>query len=218
MPLTIDRTIPRGEASSAVLVFPRGVADLHVCAGGTEHLASGTFSAGRPPEITSSRGTLSVRNRRGVGRARGELRLNPEVEWSIESHSGASGLTADLTGLQLAGVRLAGGASRVWLDLPRTAQPVPIEFARGAHRVNITRPADVGAVLQIRDGASSLVFDDEQLGAVSGELRLESTTRGVAGEYQITARRGVSRLSVSIGRVGRVPFDGSCPRGEDSVI
>ncbi|MGH3650034.1 MAG: hypothetical protein ACRDU9_04935 [Acidimicrobiia bacterium] len=194
-----DIAIPRWEGienRTATLVFPRGAANLHVRAGDTEHFTTGTFS-GRPPELTSAGSTVYLRYPRGVRRSRGELSLNPAVEWAIESRRGVAEWTADLTGIELARLRIAGGASRLSLNLPRPASRVHIEIEGGADRVEIVRPADIGTVLQIRDGASNLVFDDQQFGAVSGELRLESTNRGQsAGQYQITVRRGVSRMSV----------------------
>lgn len=190
------RVAPKGEGRSATLILPRGAANLHVRAGGGEDLATGSFS-GHQPEITSSGSTVFVRYPRGAGRTRGELRLNRGMEWAIESGRGIAAWTADLTGLELATLRIAGGASRVWLNLPRPEHRVHIEVDKGVDRVSIVRPAEIGAVLQLEDGASNLVFDNQRIKAISGELRLESDLGDpTAGTYQITIKSGASRLSV----------------------
>lgn len=191
-----DIANPQREPGTAKLIFPRGAADLSVSAGNAGGLATGSFS-GPQPEVTSAGNTVFVRYPRGPGRTRGELRLDPAVEWSIESRRGVAEWTADLTGLRLAALRIAGGASRLWLDLPAPAHRVDIEVDEGVDRVTIVRPSEVGVVVQIGRRASNLIFDNQRFKAISGEVRLESENSDPsAGSYQIRIGSGARRLTM----------------------
>lgn len=191
-----DSNTRREQGGAATLIFPRGAANLHVRSGGSEGLVTGSFT-GDQPEITSAGSTVFVRFPRRSNRTEGELRLRSDVEWTIQSGRGIEGSTVDLTGLELGALRIGGGASRLWLNLPRPGRRVHIEIDKGVDRVSIVRPPEAGAILQIEHGASNLVFDSQSFRAVSGGIRLETpAVDPSAGSYQITIRSGANRLSV----------------------
>jgi hypothetical protein len=130
--------------------------------------------------------------------SRGDFHLSPMYAWEIDIVGGVSKLDADLTGLPLHSLEVAGGASDVQIVLPEPADVVPVHFAGGASSVRIRRPAGVPARLRIGGGVSNLTFDQERHGAVGGETRLASTGAEDAAErYDVEVDGGASKLSVT---------------------
>jgi DNA-binding MarR family transcriptional regulator len=195
---------PRGSLQSACLEFPNGASDLRILAAeaSSTELCRATFS-GVQPTVRLQGSTVMVRYKRlgpfewGSARHAGSIALNPGVVWSIALRSGGSGVSLDARGLELSGLRIEGGASKLELRLPTPRGHVPVCIDGGANRVEIHHPADVPLQLQVRGGANRLEFDAQRFGAVGGELRLASQGWELASNrYDVEVGGGASRLTI----------------------
>jgi hypothetical protein len=197
-------TAPLGELESAGLEFATGASEVRIFAADSvnDELYRATFE-GIQPSLRAQAGTVTVRYKR-VGlfewgsRHSGMVALNPGVPWSIALRGGASGVDVDARGLELRGLRLDGGASKldIWLPAPRGSVSVFIEG--GVNRAQIQRPDGVPLQLQVQGGANRLEFDAQRFGAVGGEVRLASPGWELASDrYVVDVRGGASRLTVN---------------------
>src|SRR5215217_3801040 len=69
-----------------------------------------------------------------------EVVLNAGIPWDVEVRGSASRLTADLSGLRLGSLKVAGGASRLEVVLPAPSGIVGVVIIGGASDVAIRRP------------------------------------------------------------------------------
>jgi hypothetical protein len=195
-----DYTAPRRGVAAGTLAFTRGVRDVDIYAGQTsDRLFTARFRGRRPKVSVNGKSAVEVHYRFGRPRTQGLIQLNPAVTWAIQIWGGAGHLNAELTGLALASISIDGGASDITLRLPEPGARVPVRIGRGASRVTILRPPGVPAGLDIRKGASRLVFDEERFGALGGDIRLKSPTGNrSSGRYEIDVGGGASHMSVGI--------------------
>jgi DNA-binding MarR family transcriptional regulator len=197
-------TAPLGGLESGCLEFATGAWQVRIGAadGVTDELYRATFE-GIQPSLRAQSGTVTVRYKRaglfdwGSGHS-GTVALNPGVPWNIALRGGASSVDLDARGLELRGLRLDGGASKldIWLPAPRGSVSVCIEG--GVNRAQIQRPDGVPLQLQVQGGANRLEFDAQRFGAVGGDLRLASPGWELASDrYIVEVRGGASRLTVT---------------------
>jgi hypothetical protein len=126
-----------------------------------------------------------------------EVALNASIPWDVEVRGGASRLLADLSGLRLGSLKVAGGASRLEVVLPAPSGIVIVVILGGASNVAIRRPEGVAARLRVDGGATNLTFDDRHIGAAGGELDLQSGAYdGAADRYDIAVTGGANNLSI----------------------
>jgi hypothetical protein len=183
-------------------LVPRS-ADLVIRADGEAERPYSASFQGPEPTIREDGDSVTVEYPRfraalPTRRSRGELRLNSAFPWEISVEGGVSKLDADLSGLWLRSLAIAGGASDVRVELPEPADVVPVRFAGSASQVALRRPRGVSARLRIAGGASNLTFDNERRGAVGGETRLASAgAEGATERYDIDVDGGASKLSVT---------------------
>jgi hypothetical protein len=127
-----------------------------------------------------------------------ELRLDPTVAWTIDIEGGVARLAADLSGLTLRGLTIAGGVRDVALLLPVPEGHVPVRIEGGASKLSITRPAGTAASLRIGGGATRLAFDGQRYGAIGGEVQLSSQGfEDAADRFAVDVRGGASGLTVA---------------------
>jgi hypothetical protein len=137
-----------------------------------------------------------------------EVELNASIPWDVEVRGGASRLTADLRGLCLGSLNVAGGASRLEVVLPAPSGAVTVVILGGASNVTIRRPDGVAARLRVEGGATNLAFDDRHIGVAGGELDLHSGDySGAADRYDITITGGANNLSIDKQRGSREGAD-----------
>jgi DNA-binding MarR family transcriptional regulator len=195
---------PLGGLDSACLEFASGASDVRIVAAdaSTDELYRGTFE-GIQPSVRLQAGTVTVRYKRmglfewGAARHAGTVALNPRIPWTIVLRGGAVGVDLDLRGMELRGLSVEGGASKleVWLPAPRGNVSVCLDG--GANRLQIQHPAGACVQLQVRGGANRLEFDAQRFGAVGGDVRLASPGWELAADrYAIEVRGGASRLTV----------------------
>jgi len=188
-------------------LIPRS-ADLAIRADAQDGRRFSASFRGPAPTIRKDDDTVTVENPRfraalPFRRSRGEVRLDPSLAWEIHIEGGVSKLAADLRGLPLQSLEIAGGASDVEVVLPETAGRVPARISGGASKVSLRRPAGVPARVRIAGGATKMPLDDERFGAVGGETRLASIGADDAAErYDIKVEGGASNLSVTLERNG----------------
>lgn len=195
---------PRGSLTRGRLEFPRGAAGLAIRGASMPDLFQARFR-GPDPAVSVHGGTVTVRYPRFSPRGwlrpwrrrGGQVTLNQDVAWDILVRRGLAHLDADLRDVAVAGVDVRRGASRVEVRLPRPAGVVPVRIGGGASHVRIRRPAGTPARLHVGRGVSDLTFDEQELGAVGGRLRLESRDPGGAnGHYEIEISGGASHVQV----------------------
>lgn len=193
-----------GQTRQGTLEFASGAANVRIV--GADPSASELYRAtfeGAQPTVRVQGGTVSVRYKRlGVfewasGQA-GSVALHPGIPWRFTFSGGASDVHLDARALQLAGVRVEGGASKCELWLPAPRGTVELCFEGGQNRLHIQRPAGVPLRLQVRGGANRLELDARRFGAVGGDLLLASPGWEQAEDrYVVEVRGGASRLKVS---------------------
>jgi hypothetical protein len=196
---------PLGSSRSGRLRFTNGAhriairADLHL-----RGLYCASFGE-RMPVVEVRGGVVSIRYTRvascdwTVNRPErpAEVALNAGIPWDVEVRGGASRLLADLSGLRLGSLKVAGGASRLEVVLPAPSGIVTVVIFGGASNVAIRRPEGVAARLRVDGGATNLTFDDRHIGAAGGELDLQSGAyEGAADRYDIAVTGGANNLSI----------------------
>ena len=197
-------SVALGAAPAGRLVFANGSAALRLRADAElGEMAHARFT-GTPPKVTLDAETLTFRYPR-ISRPlesrsrRADVTLTTSVPWDVDVRSGAAAAEVDLSWVELLGLRFGGGASEVTVLLPPPVGTVPISIGGGASQVTLRRPHEVPVRLQIRGGASKLVFDEQTLGAVGGRTQLQSDGfREVPDRYEITIGGGASKLTVGV--------------------
>ena len=197
----VPLTAPLGGLEAASLEFATGAAELRLQAA---ELAGELYRAvfeGPQPAVRVQNGSVTFRYRRmslfDWGKHAGSVSLNAAIPWTIAINGGAANVAVDARGLELRGLAIGGGASKVRLLLPAPRGTVQVRIGGGVSRVDVCRPFGAPAQLQVRGGASRLQFDGQRFGAVGGELRLASPGWELATDrYDIEVRGGASRLEV----------------------
>jgi len=116
----------------------------------------------------------------------------------VQIRGGAARLQLDLESLALGSLEPSGGASDVSVSLPRPEGRGRVRISGGASNLSLLRPAGAAAGLHLTGGAARLGFDAQRLGAVGGEVRLESSDfAAAAAAWEIEVSGGASALSVS---------------------
>ena len=99
--------------------------------------------------------------------------------------------------MELTGLEISGGVSRLLVRLPRPKATVPVRVGAGASNVELVRPAGVPVRVRIGGGASKLAIDDVRVGAAGGTTDWRSPDFDlVEGRYDIEIGAGASKVSV----------------------
>jgi hypothetical protein len=188
---------PLGSVDMGRLVFARGVAHLTIGVDGSmEDLYRARFE-GKVPDVRVDGGTVTVKYRPSFRATRGELTLSGRVPWAIKAGMGMSNVVADLEDLELTGLEISGGASRLEVKLPRPKAAVRVRIGGGTSNVELIRPASVPVRVRIGGGASKLAIDDFHVGAAGGKTDWRSPDYDlVEGRYDIEIGAGASRVTV----------------------
>jgi DNA-binding MarR family transcriptional regulator len=196
-----ERSAPLGAARAGRLELPTGIARLTLRGDpALEDLFRARFD-GPAPEVQVKGGTVRIAYPRfrpfDFRRQAADVTLTGAIPWTIDLRGGASHVEADLRAVPLRGLEVTGGASELTLRLGPPSGAVRVALAGGGSKVTLRRPADVPARLRVRGGASKLVFDAQRLGAVGGEIQLESPGfAGAADRYELELTGGASKLTV----------------------
>ena len=187
---------PLGSVDAGRLVFARGAAHLAIRVDGSmEDLYRARFE-GKVPDVRVDGGTVAVAYRWSFHPTRGEITLSGRIPWSIKAAGGMSEVAADLEDLELQGLEVSGGASRIEVRLPRPKDAVRIRIGAGASSVELIRPTGVPVRVRIGGGASNLAIDDFRQEA-AGKTDWRSPDYDlVDGHYDIEIGAGASKVTV----------------------
>jgi hypothetical protein len=188
---------PLGSVAMGRLVFVRGAAHLTIGVDASmEDLYRARFE-GKVPEIRVDGGTVTVKYRPSLHRTSGEITLSGRVPWAIKASMGMSDVVADLQDLELTGLEISGGASRLEVKLPRPKAAVRVRIGAGASNLQLIRPAGVPVRVRIGGGASKLAIDDLHLEAAGGRTDWQSPDYDqLEGRYDIEIGAGASKVTV----------------------
>lgn len=174
-----DAVAPLGDLGSGRLVLASGAVRLVLRADAAPGELYRARFAGAAPSVTVAGGTVTIRYPRRLwhfGRDKQvvAIALNATIPWQIAIRGGAADVVAELGGLALAGLEIAGGASQVRLDLPEPSGTVRIRIDTGVSDVVVRRPAGVAARVRVKGWASMITFDDLASSDMGSGMRLES--------------------------------------------
>src|SRR5256714_5435217 len=160
---------------------------------------------GPVPDVKAEDGVVTIRYPRrllGLGgkQRHAEVTLNVAIPWQIVIQGGASDVTAELGGLDLAGLEVKGGGSLMRLELPAPSAVVPIRISGGASVVNIRRPAGTAARVHIKGWSYKFVFDDQTFDYLGKNVWLQSSGfEPTAPYYDIEVLSSASMVTITTG-------------------
>jgi hypothetical protein len=195
---------PLGSIRSGFLLFMSGTSNVTVHADPSMQALYRARFEGQVPTVGVQGGTITIEYPRfppfgelALGtKRRAEVALNATITWHIEARSSISRLTADLCKLRLGSLKLAGGASRIGIILPRPSGTVSIRILGGASDVTIHRPEGVAARAQA-GGVTNLTFDERHFGAIGGDVNLQSPDYcDAADRYVVEVTGGANNLTI----------------------
>ncbi|HEX4908396.1 MAG TPA: hypothetical protein VFW32_07385 [Actinomycetes bacterium] len=188
---------PLGSVARGRLAFTRGAAHLRIGVDGSmEDLYRARFE-GKVPDVRVDGGTVTIKYRPSLHPTRGELTLSGRVPWAIKASMGMSDVVADLQDLELTGLEISGGVSRLEVRLPRPKAAVRVRIGAGASNLQLIRPAGVPVRVRIGGGASKLAIDELRVGAAGSKTDWRSPDYDlVQGRYDVEIGAGASKLTV----------------------
>ena len=160
---------------------------------------------GPVPDMKAKDGVVTVRYPRRLWvpsreKRAAEVTLSAAIPWWIVIQGGASEITAELGGLNLAGLEVKGGVSMIRLDLPALSGVIPIRISGGASEITVRRPAGVAARAHLKGWVSKFVFDDQTFSDVGNNVRLQSPGFDpTASYYDIEVASSASTVTITSG-------------------
>ncbi len=194
---------PLGELKSGRLVVSSGISRLILR---TDNRMADLYQAsfgGLAPDVKTKEGVVTIRYPRRLwglsgGQRGAEITLSTAIPWRIEIRGGASEVTADLGGLDLAGLEVKGGLSSIRLELPVPSGVVPIRISGGASEISIRRPGGVAARAHLKGWVSTFVFDDQTLSDIGNNVRLQSSGFDpTAPHYEMEVASSASMITIT---------------------
>jgi hypothetical protein len=188
---------PLGSVAMGRLVFARGAAHLTI---GVDPSMADLYRArfeGKVPEVRVDGGTVTVKYRPSLHRTSGAIMLSGRVPWAIKARMGMSDVVADLRELELAGLEISGGVSRLLVRMPHPKAAVRVRIGAGASHVELIRPAGVPVRVRIGGGASKLAVDEFRVGAAGAKTDWRSPDYDlVEGRYDVEIGAGASKVTI----------------------
>lgn len=199
-----EASAPLGGVTGGRLSFTKGAARVDIRGDDAlEDLYAAHFE-GPPPDVSVHGGDVTIAQRRRFRpfdwrRQSAEVRLNTSIPWSVTLKGGMWKLEADLRLVRLEALTVGGGASDVEIWLPAPTGVVGVAVTGGASSVKLHRPAGTALRAAISGGATSLVFDDQKLGAVGGRNVLQSPGfEGAADRFELRFSGGASSVTIDV--------------------
>ncbi len=161
--------------------------------------------AGAVPDVKAKDGVVTIRYPRrllGLGgqQRAAEVTLNVAIAWQIVIQGGASDVSAELGGLDLASLVVKGGLSSIRLELPVPSGVVPIRISGGASEIIVRRPVGVATRAHLKGWVSTFVFDDQTFSDMGNNVRLQSSGfEPTAPYYDIEVASSASMVTITFG-------------------
>ena len=196
---------PLLDLKSGRLVVSSGISRLTLrTTEGMAELYQARFE-GPVPDVKAKDGVVTIRYPRrllGLGgqQRAAEVTLNVAIPWQIVIQGGASDVTAELGGLDLAGLEVKGGLSSIRLELPMPSGVVPIRISGGASEIIVRRPVGVAARAHLKGWVSTFVFDDQTFSDMGNNVWLQSSGfEPTAPYYDIEVSSSASMVTITSG-------------------
>ena len=161
---------------------------------------------GAVPDVKAKDGVVTIRYPRRLSGLLGgqqraaEVTLNVAIPWQIAIQGGASDVSAELGGLDLASLVVKGGVSSIRLELPMPSRVVPIRISGGASEIIVRRPVGVAAQAHLKGWVSTFVFDDQTFSNIGNNVRLQSSGfEPTAPYYDIEVASSASMVTITSG-------------------
>lgn len=196
---------PLGDLTSARLVIPSGGFALTLRASADLTTLYQAIFEGPTPDVKVKDGVVTIRyQKRLFGLAGSEglanVTLNAAIPWHIAIRSGGSAITAQLAGLNLAGLEVKGGGSMIRLELPMPSGEVPVQISGGGSEITVLRPAGVAACVHLKGWGSAFTFDNQTFSNLGSDVRLQSAGYEAADHrYDIEVSSSGSMVTITAG-------------------
>jgi hypothetical protein len=198
---TASAPVPAG-ANSAVLRTNEGGGQLRIDAGAVGLYEAELRTPGRPSTQVSTSGKLAVVDLRGpaqrglLARNRGSdwaVRLNSSIPWQVQAQVGAVTGDLDLRQLDVRGVDVEAGISRIALRLNQPTNLVPVNIQISVGLVDVYLPRSAAVAIRVK-GPAPNNFGDQGLTKRDGAWRSTGTTGG--GSFDISVRLTAGRVRI----------------------
>ncbi|WNM39678.1 hypothetical protein RMN56_32040 [Micromonospora halotolerans] len=198
-------TAPRGERRQADFELVDPLASFTLRAA---DLGDDLYRVGAPdgagvtprPEVTGDLVRLRVQGNARSGPAAVEVVLNSRVTWRLRLTGGVSEQQLDLGSARLAGIELAGGASRTGLRLPPLRGTLTVRVSGGVSELTVTVPGGSPARVRVAAGAGSVaVYDVRRTGVAAGQLVSSAGWDGARDRLDLDLTAGANTVNVSAG-------------------
>ncbi len=204
---SVDSSAPVDNLEQVALELDVGAATINVTSStsiGADLYRAHIDYTGPQPEISLDRslGTLRISQPSGGltlfqdRRFTLDLKLSPEVPWTITENSGATTDTMNLSGLHVGGVTLNTGASRDDITLGPPSGVVSVTVNGGALTVHVHRPVSTPVAVGVSGGAVSLVADGREMRAVGNVSYEAPGFASAADAYRVTVNGGACTVTV----------------------
>ena len=198
---TQSAPVPAG-SNSAVLRTSQGGGQLRIDAGAVGLYQAELRSPSAPSASVSTSGKLAVADLRGpaqhglLARNRGAdwgIRLNSSLPWRVQAEAGALTGDLDLRELDVRGVDVEAGISRLAVRLNQPSTRVPVNLQISAGLVDFYLPKSAAVEIKV-DGPALNNFGSQGLENRDGAWRSTGTTTG--GTFAINVNLTAGRVRV----------------------
>ena len=213
------RSIPRGQGSASdetfsidlqgaaqlLLDFDQGAASVQVSGGAPTGVAvTGTQAAGMEVKNHLLGDRLEVKIDAGpsflpfIGPDSGVWRfqINQDVPLTLDVDAGASSLDFDLTDLKVTHMKVDMGASTLKVKFPASAGNTVLDVESGAATLDLSVPQGVGALLRLKQGASSVDVDTSRFVMQSDGFYESADYATTANKVEINLNGGANTVKV----------------------
>lgn len=125
-----------------------------------------------------------------------DLRLTPEVDWTLVLETGAGETRLALTELAVRNLLLKTGASSTEVDLPAVAGQAKVRVESGVSSVVLRVPASTAARIQVQSGLADIQVDGSRFPQTAGVYQ-SADYETASSRIDIDIQTGVGSVKVS---------------------
>jgi hypothetical protein len=196
---------PVNGRESALFELVDGAASVRVVAGdlGDDlYRVTTPADSGVTPKVEEADGTLRLLLPPGAegGAKEVAIVLNNTVRWTLKLDGGTAQTNVDLSGAEVDGVELLGGAGRIDLTLPTPTSVVPVRMTGGVDQWSMRLAGATPVRVRVQSGAGAVTLAGAtHRGIAPGQsFTANGWQDGTAG-FDVTAVAGMSALTITEG-------------------